>query len=203
MFTGIVEEVGTLKVREQCRLVFTAQKAIEGVAVGDSIAVNGACLTVTSIDHHNFSVDVMPETLRRTNLDGLKVGHKVNLERPLVYGGRVGGHLVQGHIDGTGWVKSIEPQGDARIMKIIAPPELMSFIVEKGFIAVDGVSLTVVERGTDFLTVSLVGYTSDNTNLSGKNPDDRVNLEVDIMAKYIKQLIARERTQIVGDFLAE
>lgn len=203
MFTGIVEEVGTLKVREQCRLVFTAQKALEEVAVGDSIAVNGACLTVTSIDHHNFSVDVMPETLRRTNLDGLKVGHKVNLERPLVYGGRVGGHLVQGHIDGTGWVKSIEPQGDARIMKIAAPPELMSFIVEKGFIAVDGVSLTVVERGTDFLTVSLVGYTLDNTNLSGKNPDDRVNLEVDIMAKYIKQLIAGERTQIVGDFLAE
>lgn len=203
MFTGIVEEVGTLKAREQCRLVFTAQKAIEKVAVGDSIAVNGACLTVTSIDHHNFSVDVMPETLRRTNLDGLKVGHKVNLERPLVYGGRVGGHLVQGHIDGTGWVKSIEPQGDARIMKIIAPPELMSFIVEKGFIAVDGVSLTVVERGTDFLTVSLVGYTLDNTNLSGKNPDDRVNLEVDIMAKYIKQLIAGERTQIAGDFLAE
>ncbi|MEE9325119.1 MAG: riboflavin synthase, partial [Dehalococcoidia bacterium] len=137
MFTGIVEEVGTLKVREQCRLVFTAQKAIEEVAVGDSIAVNGACLTVTSIDHHNFSVDVMPETLHRTNLDGLKVGHKVNLERPLVFGGRVGGHLVQGHVDGTGWVKSIEPQGDARIMKIIAPPELMSFIVEKGFIAVD------------------------------------------------------------------
>lgn len=203
MFTGIVEEVGTLKVREQCRLVFTAQKAIEEVAVGDSIAVNGACLTVTSIDHHNFSVDVMPETLRRTNLDGLKVGHKVNLERPLVFGGRVGGHLVQGHIDGTGWVKSIEPQGDARIMKIAAPPELMSFIVEKGFIAVDGVSLTVVERGADFLTVSLVGYTLDNTNLSGKNPGDRVNLEVDIMAKYIKQFIAGERTQIIGDFLAE
>ncbi|MFQ5933406.1 MAG: riboflavin synthase [Dehalococcoidia bacterium] len=189
MFTGIVEEVGVARAIEDGTLSFSGQRALEDMAVGDSIAVNGACLTITSLNDEVFAVNVMPETLRRTNLTELKVGELVNLERPLILGGRLGGHLMQGHVDGTAHVLSVEPEGDAMIMEIECPSDLTPYIVSKGFIGVDGVSLTVVERRDRSFTVSLVLYTWEHTTLSHRKPGSLVNLEVDVIAKYLEQLV--------------
>ncbi len=200
MFTGIVEELGIAKSVERAGLTISSSRALQGLGIGDSIAVNGTCLTITAIDDGLFSVDVMPETQRRTNLGDLKVGDPVNLERPLTLSGRLGGHLVQGHIDGTGRVLSVTPEGDASIMEIEAPPELMPYIVSKGFIALDGISLTVVERRDRSFTVSLVQYTWDNTTLSSRRPGDLVNLEVDIIAKYVEQLVKGGESLVAPNF---
>ncbi|HJX69473.1 MAG TPA: riboflavin synthase, partial [Dehalococcoidia bacterium] len=178
-----------------------AIKALEGMKRGDSLAVNGACLTVTGLDAGSFSMDVMPETLRHTNLGLLRPGSRVNLERALIIGGRLGGHFVQGHVDATGRVVSLLPEAEALIARYAAPPEVMRYIVEKGFIAVDGVSLTVICCDTTSFSASLVTYTRENTILGNKRPGDSVNLEVDIMAKYVEQL--KERRGITLDFLAE
>ena len=185
MFTGIVEEIGTLKAMSSSRLTISAARVLEGTKPGDSMAVNGACLTVSSIDAASFSVDIMPETLKRTNLGLLHPGSTVNLERPLLVGGRLGGHLVQGHVDATGKVISLIPEGGAVIARFAVPPEVLRYVVEKGFIAVDGVSLTVTGYDKTSLSVSLVAYTLKNTILGTKRVGDLVNLEVDIIAKYV------------------
>ena len=202
MFTGIVEEVGTVRAAPPGRLTIVAQKVLEDTKLGDSIAVNGACLTVVELSRDSFSVDVMPETLRRTNLGLLRPGDGVNLERPLAVGGRLGGHFVEGHVDGVGKVISATRENEAILVRYEAPSEIMRYVVEKGFIAVDGVSLTVVEYNTNSFRVSLVTYTIENTILGQRRPGDVVNLEVDIIAKYVERL--REGgSRITMEFLAE
>ena len=175
---------------------FASRHALQELAIGDSISVNGARLTITSIEEEVFSVDVMPETLRRTNLVDLKVGDPVNLEKPLTLSSRLGGHIMQGHVDGRGRVLSVTPEGDAMIMEIEAPTDLMRYIVAKGFIGVDGASLTVMDRREETFTVSLVSYTWENTTLRERNPNDWVNLEVDILAKYVEQLIKGDNSGV-------
>ncbi len=191
MFTGIVEEVGTVGGLADYRLTVKGRLALEGAKLGDSIAVNGACLTVVTLDDGEFGVDLAPETMRRTSLGDVAAGDYVNLERPLAVSDRLGGHIVQGHVDATGRVESLTPEGDCTIARIDAPENLMPYIVEKGFIAVDGISLTVVERGNSWFTVSVIPYTWANTNLKGKSVGSRVNLEVDILAKYVESLMRR------------
>ena len=203
MFTGIVEEVCTVKSVRSGRLTISAGKVLDGTKLGDSLAINGVCLTVSALNASSFSVDIMPETLQRTNLGLLRPGSLVNLERALCIGGRLGGHLVQGHVDTTGQVASLVPEAGAVLVKCTAPTELMRYIVEKGFIAVDGVSLTVISLDTSSFTVSLVAYTREHTILGSKHPGDVVNLEVDIMAKYVERLKERSGSGITLDFLAE
>ena len=203
MFTGIIEEVGTVKAAQPGKLAISAKKVTESMKKGDSIAVNGACLTVTELGDGYFSVDIMPETLRRTNLGMLRPGDGVNLECPLTVGGRMGGHFVQGHVDGTGRVLSATREGEAVLLRFEAPQEMMRYIVRKGFIAVDGVSLTVVEHDNTSFQVSLVAYTLENTNLGGKRVGDFVNIEVDIIAKYVERLKVEKGSAITEEFLAE
>ena len=203
MFTGIVEEVGSVTSAESSRLTFAASTVIDKkTKTGDSIAVNGVCLTVAALTPYSFTVEVMPETLKRTNLGGLRSGDKVNLERAVPVDGRFGGHFVQGHVDGTGKVGAVKPEGNALIVRFDAPKEIMRYIVEKGFIAVDGVSLTVVECKPASFSVSLVGITQEATILGGRKAGDVVNLEVDILAKYVEKL-GRGESGITKDFLAE
>jgi len=184
-------------------LVIAASDVLHGMGRGASMAVNGVCLTVTNFDSSSFSVDVMPETLKRTNLGLLYAGDGVNLERALPLGGRLGGHLVQGHVDDTGRVTSITWEGGAMLFRFEAPPEVMQYVAEKGFIAVDGVSLTIVTKDTSSFQVSVVDYTRKYTTLGTKRVGDRVNLEVDIIAKYVKQLSQAYRPGITVDFLQE
>ena len=202
MFTGIVEEIGSVKSSSSGRLTFAAKIAIDGAKPGDSIAVNGVCLTVTSLTAASFLADVMPETLRRTNLGTLRGGDRVNLERAMAADGRFGGHFVQGHIDGRGKVSGVRHEGEALLLTFEAPKEIMKYIVEKGFIAVDGVSLTVVECNPTSFSISLVGTTQSGTTLGGRKAGDVVNLEVDIIAKYVEKL-KRGESAITKEFLAE
>jgi riboflavin synthase len=202
MFTGIVEEIGNVKSSGSGRITFAAKAVLDGTKPGDSIAVNGVCLTVISLTATSFSVDIMPETLRRTNLGMLHSGDKVNLERAMPVGGRFGGHFVQGHVDGTGKISAARAEGNALILKFDALKEIMRYIVEKGFIAVDGVSLTVVECNPTSFSVSLVGITQAETTLGGRKAGDIVNLEVDILAKYVDKL-SRGESGITKEFLAE
>ncbi len=188
MFTGIVEEVGTIMAAEPGRLTIGADIVVSDVKLGDSIAVNGACLTVTAHDEDGFSVDVVPETLRRTNLGVLTAGAAVNLERSLPVNGRFGGHVVQGHIDATGTIRSIESEADALLIAFDAPPSVMRYVVEKGFIAVDGISLTIVNCVGNSFSVTLIPHTQAHTSLARKQVGDAVNLEADIMAKYVERL---------------
>ena len=191
MFTGIVEEVGTVSVCQDYGLSVKAEKVTDDLRLGDSIAVNGTCLTVVEFDKSQFKVDLAPETLRRTSLGELAVGRRVNLERPLAVSDRLGGHIVQGHVDAAGRVMSIRPEGACFIFRIRTPKRLMPYVVEKGFIAVDGISLTVVNKGAASFTVSVIPYSLSNTNLEEKSAGHRVNLEVDILAKYVESLLAR------------
>ncbi|MFH1437134.1 MAG: riboflavin synthase [Pseudomonadota bacterium] len=170
---------------------------------GDSIAVNGVCLTVTSFDASSFSAGIMAETLKRSNLGLLSAGDRVNLERPLTLEGRLGGHLVQGHVDATGRVASVRWDGEAMVIRFEAPPEVMCYIVEKGFIAIDGVSLTVTAMDTSSFQVSIVEYTRKHTTLGDRQVGDSVNLEVDIIAKYVEHLREARRPGITVDFLQE
>ena len=191
MFTGIVEEVGLVAKLDARSLTVRASKVVNGLQLGDSISVNGACLTVVARRDDQFSVDVVPETRRRTSLGTLTPGNRVNLERPLAVGDRLGGHIMQGHVDATGRVTSRKPKADSVILRISSPKRLMPYIVEKGSIAVDGISLTVVKRGASSFTLSVISYTLENTNLKEKAVGDRVNLEVDIVAKYVETLLPR------------
>lgn len=203
MFTGITEEIGRVLSAEPNGLVISASKVIKEIEIGGSIAVNGVCLTVTGFTADSFSVDTMPETIERTNLGQLGVGSKLNLERPLTLGKPLGGHLVQGHIDNTARLASVMRDGEATIMRFETRPEIMHYIVNKGFIAVDGVSLTVMDRDAGSFTVSLVGYTRENTTLGSKRVGDPVNLEVDIIAKYVERLSQTYRPGITAEFLKE
>ena len=203
MFTGIIEEVGKVASASARSLVITASQVAKGMKHGDSIAIDGACLTVTDFTADSFSVDVMPETLRRTNLGLLRTGGGVNLECPVALGGQLGGHLVQGHVDDTGRVTSVVWEGEAMLLRFEAPPEVMRFTVPKGFIAVDGVSLTIVDKDASSFWVSVVEYTQQHTTLGDRKVGDLVNLEVDIIAKYVEQLSQPHRTGITAEFLAE
>jgi len=203
MFTGIVEEIGRVTSARPGNLVITASKVLQEMEIGGSIAVNGVCLTVISLDGNAFSVDIMPETLGRTNLGFSGAGGEVNLERPLTLEKPLGGHLVQGHIDDTGRVTSITWDGEAMLIRFEAPPELMRYVVRKGFIAVDGVSLTIVDCDASSFLVSIVEYTRRHTTLGSKQAGDLVNLEVDIVAKYLERLSQAHRSGITVDFLQE
>ena len=189
MFTGIVEEVGRVSCLHDYRFVINAENVLSDVKIGDSISVNGACLTVVEFDGHSFAVDLAPETLRRTSLGEAGPGSAVNLERALAASDRMGGHIMQGHVDGTGSITGLVPEADCYIMEIEAPESLTPYIVEKGFIAVDGISLTVVQRTERRFTISVIPFTMQNTNLHEKSVGDRVNLEADILAKYVESLL--------------
>jgi len=203
VFTGIVEELGRVVSAPPGKLVIGAGAVLHGMERGASMAVNGVCLTVTDFDHSSFSVDVMSETLNRTNLGLLRAGDGVNVERPLPLGGRLGGHLVQGHIDDTGRVISITWEGEAMLIRFDAPPEVMDYLVEKGFIAVDGVSLTIVTKDTSSFLVSVVDYTQKHTTLGNRRVGDVVNMEVDIIAKYVKQFSQAGSPEITIEFLEQ
>jgi len=203
MFTGITEELGKVSLLQPNKLVVKARKVLEGTGIGDSVSVNGACLTVVELGSDYFGVEVVPETMRRTNLGLLKVGDEVNLERPLALGGRLGGHLVQGHVDERGKVVLLRPEGDAVVMRFQAPREVMRYVVVKGFIAVDGISLTVVERDETSFTVSVIPHTRQNTTLGKRRVGDAVNLEVDIIAKYVEALTQSPAKGVTAEFLQE
>ncbi|MFJ6441740.1 riboflavin synthase [Streptomyces sp. NPDC091649] len=193
MFTGIVEELGEVTAVEQLedasRFRLRGPVVTEGARHGDSIAVNGVCLTVVDTGDGEFTADVMAETLKRSSLGALTTGSGVNLERPMALGGRLGGHIVQGHVDGTGTIVERTPSEHWEIVKVSLPPELTRYVVEKGSITVDGVSLTVVDAGTDHFTISLIPTTLALTTLGRKQPGDPVNLEVDVLAKYVERLL--------------
>jgi len=189
MFTGIVEEAGVVKEAERGRLVIGCKKALRGTHLGDSISINGVDLTVAHMEEDSFISNVMPETYRRSNLGQLKPGDLVNLERALTLSDRLGGHVVRGVVEATGTLLSVTPEEDAVIARYGAPPEIMRYVIVKGPIAVDGVSLTVIDRDESSFAVSLVVYTQDVTNLTRKQPGDTVNLESDIIARYVDQLL--------------
>ncbi|MFH0769568.1 MAG: riboflavin synthase [Chloroflexota bacterium] len=203
LFTGIVEEVGKVITTGNGNLAISAASILHGMEVGESIAVNGVCLTVTSYNASSFTVDIMSETLKRSNLGLLRAGETVNLERPLALGGRLGGHLVQGHIDATGRVASVRWDGEAMLIGFEAAPEVMRYVVDKGFIAVDGISLTVAVKDANLFQVSVVDYTRRHTTLGDRRVGDLVNLEVDIIAKYVEQLGQAHSKGITVDFLQE
>ncbi len=189
MFTGIVEEAGTVKEASRGTLVIACRKILRGTNLGDSIAINGVDLTVAHLEDDSFTANVMPETYRRSNLGRLKPGDLVNLERALALSDRLGGHLVRGVVEATGTLLSLTPEEDAIIARYAAPPEIMRYVVVKGPISVDGVSLTVIDRDESSFAVSLVLYTQENTNLTRRKLGDAVNLESDIIARYVEQLL--------------
>ena len=188
MFTGIVEEVGVVRSSGQGRLAVAARKVMPTLEIGGSISVNGACLTVTTLGPDEFTVDVVPETLRRTNLGGLKSGDPVNLERPLRADGRMDGHIVQGHVDGTGRIREISRDGEALMVWMDTPEQLARYVVDKGFIAVDGVSLTVVHCDGAGFSVTVIPHTREHTIFGSRSVGDAVNIEIDILAKYVERL---------------
>lgn len=193
MFTGIVEELGTVvevvDLDDARRLRIAASTVLEGTGLGDSIAVNGCCLTVTSRDEESWTTDVMAETLDKTSTGALRVGERVNLERAVTPTTRLGGHIVQGHVDATGSVRRRSPSEHWDLVEIAMPAELGRFLVEKGSITVDGVSLTVVEVGADSFTVSLIPETLARTTLGVRAVGEPVNLEVDVLAKHVERLL--------------
>lgn len=211
MFTGIVEEVGMVKSikmgAKSAIITIQADKVMEDIHLGDSIAANGVCLTVTSFDRNSYSVDVMHETLRRTNLGSLKSGSRVNLERAMAADGRFGGHIVAGHIDDTGTIISMEKDDNAIWITVQTKPQVLKYIVEKGSIAMDGISLTVATVSEKDFAVSVIPHTGSNTTLLEKKPGDTVNLETDMVGKYVEKLLTwnveeeKESSGITMDFL--
>ena len=189
MFTGIIEETGVLKEQNGGNLVIQADKVLEDVHLGDSIAVNGVCLTVTEFQKNWFRADVMAETLRRSSLGTLKKGSRVNLERAMAADGRFGGHIVSGHIDGTGTVENMQREGNAIWVTISCGTALLRYIAEKGSIAIDGISLTVAEVAENGFRVSIIPHTGEETTLLARRTGDMVNLETDIIAKYVERLM--------------
>ena len=196
MFSGIVEELGTVvdnAIAAAGRLTIAAGAVLVGASAGDSVAVNGCCLTVVDRGPAGFTADVMPETARRTNLGALRAGDPVNLEASLRYGERVGGHLVTGHVDATGEVAGVRPEGNAVWVTVSAPPAVTSLLVEKGCVAVDGISLTIVDALDGRFTVSLVPHTLERTTARAWRPGSTVNLEADIVAKYVARAVDASR----------
>lgn len=214
MFTGIVEEIGTIRHvisgGRSGEIGIEASTVLVNTKIGDSIAVNGVCLTVTSLSSHGFTADVMPETLRRTNLGSLSNGDKVDLERAMAADGRFGGHIVSGHIDGTGKITSMHQEGNAVWVTIEADQSILSLIVEKGSIAIDGISLTVAKLGSKDFQVSIIPHTGSETILLKKKSGDIVNLENDIVGKYVQRLLGiskkdsdNKESRITMEFLAK
>lgn len=211
MFTGIVEEVGTVKRvisgGHSGEIEIAAAKVLENTKIGDSIAVNGVCLTVTRMTNQGFVADVMPETLRRTNLGSLKHGSQVDLERAMAADGRFGGHIVSGHIDGTGVIVSKKQEENAVWVRIKTDTNILGLIIEKGSITIDGISLTVAGLGNDYFEVSIIPHTGSETILLKKNVGDIVNLENDILGKYVKKLLgvenSKKESKVTMEFLAE
>jgi riboflavin synthase len=193
MFTGIVEDKGKIVRVDQSggsfKLIIRSKISTEGTVLGDSISVNGTCLTVTNLDNDLFTVGLAPETLERTNLGAGRAGSSVNLERALMPSSRMGGHIVQGHIDGTGTVSTFTPDGSSVRVSIGVDPELMRYIVPKGFVALDGVSLTVVETGEDWFSVMLIEYTQNHITLAEQKIGYTVNIETDILGKYVDNIL--------------
>ncbi|MBQ2237941.1 MAG: riboflavin synthase [Lachnospiraceae bacterium] len=190
MFTGIVEEVGTISKIKSASLVIKADKVLEGTRLGDSIAVNGVCLTVVNIGNNEFEADVMPETKRCSNLSDVKPGDKVNLERAMAANGRFGGHIVSGHIDGEGSILEIKEEGNAFWYAVSAKEEILKYVVRKGSVTIDGISLTVAKVEDDSFYVSIIPHTRKETSLSCKKIGDRVNIECDMVGKYIEHFIS-------------
>jgi len=211
IFTGIIEEKGTInridKGIQSSRIEIKARTVLEGTKIGDSIAINGVCLTVTSLGDHHFTADIMAETLAKTNLGQMNSGQPVNLERALRLSDRLGGHLVQGHVDGQGIIAEQKKMDIATILRIKAEQDLLAYIVKKGSIAIDGISLTVADLLADSFTVSLIPHTFANTTLGYKKPGDSVNLETDIIGRYVERLLGnnsqREKSGMSKGFLAE
>lgn len=209
MFTGIIEEIGTIKRVQRGSvsgsLTIGAGEILGDVKRGDSIAVNGICLTVTGLGKDSFTVDVMHETFDRSCAGGFQSGTKVNLERAMPAWGRFGGHIVSGHIDGTGKIRRIRKDENAVWYEIEAPPEIMRYIVEKGSVAIDGISLTVAKAGTETFQVSLIPHTEKVTIMSEKREGDRVNLENDCIGKYVEKLLQGQKQDggLTQDFLLQ
>jgi riboflavin synthase len=203
VFTGIVEELGEVtaveKLDDASRFRLRGPVVTEDAKHGDSIAVNGVCLTVVDLGENEFTADVMAETLDRSSLGALTAGSRVNLERPMALGGRLGGHIVQGHVDGTGRIIERRVSENWEIVKISLPAGLSRYVVEKGSITVDGVSLTVVDAGSDHFTISLIPTTLALTTLGIKEPGDPVNLEVDVIAKYVERLLGANASPHFGE----
>ena len=196
MFTGLVEELGVISYISQTDIWIESSIVMDDLGVKDSISVNGACLTVVSIEENLFKVNVVPETLRRTDLGDLSVGDKVNLERSTQLGGRLGGHIVQGHVDGTAQITAYVKEGSAWLIDFEISKKLSRYIVEKGFVCVDGASLTVVNCDENTFTIALIPYTRDNTVLGYKGVGNSVNIETDIIGKYIEKLSTGNQTSI-------
>lgn len=207
LFTGIIEEVGQVERIGGGVIAIKASRVLEDVQLGDSIAVNGVCLTVTRFDNSSFQADVMPETIRRTSLAELKNGSPVNLERALTLKSRLGGHIVSGHIDGVGTIESLTEENNAVLMKISASADILKFIVEKGSVALDGISLTVAGVTASDFTVSLIPHTRQVTNLKSKKQGSPINIENDVVGKYVEKLLRPQETpqanasRITMDFL--
>ena len=199
MFTGIIEEVGALERLAGGEIAIRAKKVLEDVALGDSIAVNGICLTVTHFDAAHFTADVMPETVRRTSLAELKRGSRVNLERALTLRSRLGGHIVSGHIDGVGTIAAMQEEGNAILLTVRAGADVLRYIVEKGSVALDGISLTVARVSAADFTVSLIPHTREITNLREKRMGSRLNIETDILGKYVEKLFPGAHTRGESD----
>lgn len=206
MFTGIIEEIGTLKARKDgaksSTLTIEAKKVLEDTRIGDSIATNGVCLTVTGLHGNSFDADVMAETIRRTNLGELKPGSRLNLERALSLNTRLGGHIVSGHIDGTGIIKSYEKEDNAVWITVEASGKILHYIIEKGSITIDGVSLTVAYVDDSVFKVSIIPHTASETILLSKKPGDLVNLENDIIGKYVEKLLKPAEPEVKKDSLS-
>lgn len=213
MFTGIIEELGTVQALKRgsnsSQINVQANKVLEDVKLGDSIAINGVCLTVTSFSHDYFSADIMAETLAKTNLGELSTGQRINLERAARLGDRMGGHMVQGHVDGVGTIIEEQVVDIARVLRFRAPDEILKYTVAKGSIAIDGISLTVVDVFPDSFTVSIIPHTAKLTTLGFKKPGASVNLEADIIGRYVERLLKWRGAQkdtnskLSSDFLAE
>jgi riboflavin synthase len=209
MFTGIIEEIGTVirlqRTGDGYDLAIRARTVLDDTRLGDSIAVDGVCLTVTHLDTDAFTVGLSPETRARTNLTRLRAGTAVNLERSLTPSSRLGGHFVQGHVDGTGTISHLRPEADALWLTITADSDLLRYVVNKGYIALDGVSLTVVTANASSFTVQLVAYTQVQVTLPHKKVGDLLNIEVDVLGKYVEKMVRHYTATptLTADFLAE
>lgn len=212
MFTGIVEELGTVRGiaagAKSGKITIAAQTVLTDLHIGDSIAVNGICLTVISFDKNGFVADVMPETVQRTAFAQLKSGSRVNLERALTLSSRLGGHIVSGHIDGVGTIAELQADDNAVIIRITAERPILKYIIQKGSVTIDGISLTVVEAQADWFSVSVIPHTREVTSLSGKKTGSKVNIETDLIGRYVERFVTfaeaeepTEKTAITKDFL--
>lgn len=204
MFTGIIEEIGQLKSLNGGRIEIICSEVLSDIKIGDSVCTNGICLTVTDFTNSFFAADVMPETIRRTSLSELNSGGLVNLERALKLGDRFGGHILSGHIDGVGKITGIHPEGNAIIINITASNNLLKQIAAKGSVALDGISLTVVDAGADNFSVSMIPHTREVTNFKFKRVGNLVNIETDVLAKYVERLLTFNTTaELTREFLTE